>query len=389
MGVPVYALGARGNVRVAASRYCRTLPLPPGPEPWPERVMSFLTAPEARPLHGAVLLASNDAGVEILARNRDRLLPLYRLDACNPPAQLAMLDKLATYRAAVAAGVPTPRFREVGGEGGLEEIRAGLRYPLIVKPRDSGAFQRAFPGGRKHVRAASFDEALRGVRLLAGAGLDSMLVEVVPGPDDRLCSYYTHLDEDARPAFHFTKRVIRRFPPGEGEATYHVVDDVPGVGELSLRLFRHVGLQGLANAEFKLDERDGGLKLIEVNARFTAANAIVAESGLDLARWVYRRAAGLPPEPPGPLRTGLRMWEPLRDFRAYRALAAAGELTFRDWLRSLRTLRPFWFRRDDPLPTLAHAAEEARRWIRRRRPGRRPEPGRASAPGGAAELDPA
>jgi predicted ATP-grasp superfamily ATP-dependent carboligase len=385
MGVPVYALGARGNVRVAASRYCRALPLAFGPEPWPARVMSFLLGPEARALHGAVLLASNDVGVEVLARNRDRLLPLYRLDACHPPAQLAMLDKLATYRAAVAAGVPTPRFREVSGEGGVEDIRAGLRYPLIVKPRDSGAFQRAFPGGRKHVRVDSFDEAVRGVRLLARAGLDAMLVEVVPGPDDRLCSYYTHLDENGEPAFHFTKRVIRRFPPGEGEATYHVVDDVPHVRELSLRLLRRVGLQGLANVEFKLEERDGELKLMECNPRFTAANALVAESGLDLARWVYRRAVGLPQEPPGTVRIGLRMWEPLRDFRAYRALAAAGELTFPSWLRSLRTLRPFWFRWYDPLPTFAHAAEEAKRWVRERVPGRRG----ACEVAGAAELDPA
>jgi predicted ATP-grasp superfamily ATP-dependent carboligase len=260
--------------------------------------------------------------------------------------------------------VPTPRFWDIGDEAGLESVRSELRYPLIVKPRDSGAFQRTFPGGRKHIRAASFEETLRGVRVMAGAGLDSMLVEVVPGPDDRLCSYYTHLGEDGDPAFHFTKRTLRRYPPGEGESTYHLVENVPRVGELSLQLFRHVGLRGLANAEFKLDARDGELKLIECNARFTAANGIVAESGLDLARWVYGRAAGLPQEPPRRIRTGTRMWDPRRDFASYRALAAAGQITFWQWIRSLRTLRTFWFRWYDPLPTVAHATEAAKASLR-------------------------
>ena len=62
----------------------------------------------------------------------------------------------------------------------------------------------------------------------------------------------------------------------------------------ALRLFRHVGLRGLANVEFKLDPRDGQYKLIECNARFTAANGLVAKSGIDLGRFVYCRAVGLP-----------------------------------------------------------------------------------------------
>jgi hypothetical protein len=61
-----------------------------------------------------------------------------------------------------------------------------------------------------------------------------------------------------------------------GNACYHLTDWNPEVGDLSLKLFQWVGLRGLANAEFKRDERDGKLKLIECNARFTASIAGVS-----------------------------------------------------------------------------------------------------------------
>jgi predicted ATP-grasp superfamily ATP-dependent carboligase len=363
MGVPVHVLGSRWSVRVAASRYARKLPFPRGEGPWKERMLEFLLGPASLPVRGAVLLACNDPPIELLAEHREALLPHYRLDACHPPAQLAMLDKLATYRAAAAADVPTPRFWEAAGEEDLEALRGDLRYPLIVKPTSSAAFQSAFGG--KHFRVSSFDEARRAVRSMREAGLAFLLVEFVPGGDGRYASSITWLDEDGEPAFHFTTRVIRRNPPGKGDAVYRVAEHVPGLAEPALRLVRHVGLRGIANVEFKIDPRDGVPKLIECNARFTTSNGLLEASGLDLARWVYRRAVGIPQEAPGPFRLGVRMRDPGGDFAAYRHLARRGELDFAGWLRTLRPSRPFWFRWDDPMPSVAYGVHRALRAARR------------------------
>ena len=55
----------------------------------------------------------------------------------------------------------------------------------------------------------------------------------------------------------------------------------------------------MGNVEFKRDTRDGRLKLIECNHRFTAANELVRRAGIDLARIAYDRACGddVPPTP--------------------------------------------------------------------------------------------
>ena len=138
-----------------------------------------------------------------------------------------------------------------------------------------------------------------------------------------------------------------------GGACYHATTWDPEVMELGLRFFRHVGLRGLGNVEFKRDPRDGRLKLIECNARFTAANCLVAASGLDLAAFVYERAIGGEPVLPASYRRGLRLWWPWEDFHAFRQLQQRGELGFGAWLAGVARPQTFpYFAWDDPMPSL-------------------------------------
>ncbi len=80
--------------------------------------------------------------------------------------------------------------------------------------------------------------------------------------------------------------MIRRNPPGMGVGSYHITDWIPEVRDVALQLFKYMGLRGLVNAEFIRDVRDGQLKLIEINARFTAANPWWPRRG-----WIWRRSS--------------------------------------------------------------------------------------------------
>lgn len=360
-GVAVHAINDWSSY-VRRSRYCRWVALPDeGPR---EAVWSdFLLGPASDCLRGAVLLACSDEGIQCIANHRERLLEKYRLDDSDPVAQRAMLNKLATYQHALAAGVPTPRFWLARAAQDIAGLRGSLVYPLLVKPLYSHVFEQRF--GQKFVIARGYDDLVAAFDKVRGAGIDAMLVEMVPGPDDRLCSYYTYLDESGQPLFDFTKRVIRRYPANMGAGCYHVTDHVPEVKELALKLFRQAGLRGLANVEFKRDDRDGELKLIECNARFTAANCQVARAGYDLAWFVYCRLTGQPQVPFHRFRSGVRLWYPIEDVKAFRELHARGELTWGGWLRSLLHAQSFpFFAWSDPLPTLA---AECRRFARRLR----------------------
>jgi D-aspartate ligase len=347
--IVVYALNDRWNA-ARFSRLARAIRLPAN-IPYAQAATAFLTGGASDHLKGSVLLAAGDVELEIVGKHRDTLSDKFLLDLSNPVAQLIMLDKLATYRAAKEAGVATPRFWQVRSEQDLYCLREELVYPLIVKPKVSHVFQKRFKV--KFFVAESFNQLLESYRIAKSADIGVLLVEKIPGPDSRYCSYYTYLDEEGNALFDFTKRIIRRYPMNMGLASYHITDRVDHVRELSLKLFRHVGLQGLANAEFKYDERDGQLKLIECNARFTAANTLVARAGFDLGNFVYNRIVGISQPQLTEFRIGLRLWDPLRDWRAFLELRKRGELTFLRWLASVMhrsSLSYFSWR--DPLPSL-------------------------------------
>jgi predicted ATP-grasp superfamily ATP-dependent carboligase len=350
-GIKVYALNEPDS-HVRYSRFCHRCVEFPWSHDNAAEWARFLLGSASNHLRGSVVLAACDNAIEMLIEHREQLASKFLLDESNPQAQQQMLNKLDTYQQARAAGVPVPHFWVAENPENLKDLKSELIFPLIVKPLLSHFVPRF--GGKKFVLVRNFEE-LEGIyRKIGDTRIATVLMEHIPGPDDRLCSYYTYLDEDSQPLFHFTKRIIRRFPVGMGTGCYHVTDWNPEVRDVALPLFQYVKLRGLANAEFKRDERDGKLKLIECNARFTAANCLVAASGFDLPLFVYNRLVGRPQAPLVKYRTGMRLWYPVDDFKAFRELHARGEMTWGRWLASLchRKMLPF-FRWDDPRPTLA------------------------------------
>ena len=132
-----------------------------------------------------------------------------------------------------------------------------------------------------------------------------------------------------------TKRKLRQYPIWFGSGCFHTTTWDPEAAELGLRFFEGVGLRGLGNVEFKRDARDGRLKLIECNHRFTAATGLLRAAGADLPLFVYNKLMDRPlPQIEG-YKTDLTMWYPMRDLRAMLAYRRHGQITFRSWARSV------------------------------------------------------
>jgi len=350
MGVQVYAIGSSDSL-AKHSRYARWIDVPADDDEesaW----ATYLLGPDAAHLEGAVLLACSDAGIRVVVAHREALARRFLLDVSDPRAQIEMLDKLTTYQHAAAAGVCTPRFWAVTQRERLMAIRDELVYPLVVKPRLSHVFEARFR--KKHIVAETFDDVARGFDAASEANVDVLLVEHVPGGDDHLASYFTYVDANGTPLVDFTKRIIRRYPAGMGAACYHITDRVPELIGPSRELLRQSGLRGLANIEFKRDDRDGKYKLIECNGRFAASNGLVSDAGCNLAALAYSRIVGLPQDLPTTFRSGMRMWDPARDFLAFRERRRNGELSLWQWLRSVAHRQTFpIFRWTDPFPACA------------------------------------
>ena len=347
-GIEVVALNYPYEA-VRFSRFARYIKL--GGDGSPAAWEQYLLSTESQSLSGSVLLPCSDEAVSIIVNNHEALSRKFLLEETNPEMRRELLDKFATYQHAQSAGIPTVCQARVRTRDQLDKAASALRFPLIMKPLYSPdrlllKFKTAF--------IADSAELIRRFSAAAEAGVGVVLMEYIPGGDDRLCSYYTYLDERGNPLVHFTKRVKRRYPLESGDGTYHVTDWIPEAADLGLRFFRHLNFRGLGNIEFKWDERDRTLKVIEVNARFTASDCLVTKSGVNLALIAYNRITHRPQPPVFGFRKSLVLCRPIEDALAAWSLRKAGRLRLSEWLAELSRvdLLPF-FEWRDPMPALA------------------------------------
>lgn len=362
-GIAVYAL-APSTAPIRYSRYSRWISVRENGDPqgaW----MEWLLGGGGAALEGAVLLPCGDDGVELTARNRTRLAARFRLIEGNDEILLAMLDKASTYALAARVGVPAPAACPARTLPEALAAAERVGYPCALKPRYSHRLQRFFKA--KLFVVTSREHLCSVFEQVQAHGLDMLVTEIIPGGDDRFCSYYTYLDDRLKPLFHFTKRKLRQYPNGFGTGTYHISDWNPEVARLGLRFFQGVGLSGFGNVEFKRDPRDNELKLIECNPRFTLLHEMVQICGIDLSLLVYNRLTDRPLPTVGEYRRGVRFLVLREDFYAFREARGRGELSWTRWLRSLLHWQHFlYFRWSDPWPATVLASWYLRDQVRRR-----------------------
>lgn len=333
------------------SRYCSQPLAIPRSEDQKNHWDRVLFDTENLQLRGAVLFAGNDEAVEYLADKRAALAQHFVVDDALPATSIAMLSKLATLELARKAGCPTPAFHEVGTLQDVERIENGIRFPIMLKPVHSHLFLVHFPD-RKYFIARSKSELHDKVQLMLARDLQMIITEIIPGPDHLQSAYFCYLTTDGRILFDYTHQIYRRYPKNSGAACLTISKQLPETTAMGKLFFRGIGFTGLGHVEFKFDERDGQLKIIECNPRTSAAQAVVSKSGLDMPWLIYNYLlTGAIPAEIG-YRVGVRRWWVILDILAYFELRRLGEISLSQWLRSIKgppLVFPY-FCLDDPMP---------------------------------------
>ena len=121
--------------------------------------------------------------------------------------------------------------------------------------------------------------------------------------------------------------------------------------------------QGIFDAEFKYDERDGQYKIVEVNARPWWFVEFATRCGVDLCGMAYQDALGLPVEPNHGYEVGRRCVYLLRDLATYRATdrSLAGLLR---WARSVKGADEIIYCWDDPRPGISSTLASITKYLR-------------------------
>lgn len=357
--IPLYVAGDN-RLLVGSSRWFRPVPgSQPEEHPSGERLAAFL---EGLPLERAVIFPCSDAWANAAAN-----LPAAaaeRFPAVVPRADVVGILTAKDRFAAAAAehGMPIPRTFPVEGPEVLDALAPGELPSFFLKPVDSQQFNLRY--GVKGLRLTDPAEAAATIERLTREDVPMVLQEFIPGPPTDHVFLDGYVDRQGVMRACLARRRLRMFPPELGNSTLSVsvsMREVTAARNALRDLFEGLGFQGLFDAEFKFDTRDGTFKALEVNTRpwwqFELAHAV----GLPLAAMAYTDALGGTIRSRETYRSG-RVWvHPIPDIRAWWAARSrpgpSAPSPLRAWFGGGNAI----FSWDDPGPAL----EEAGRLLRR------------------------
>jgi predicted ATP-grasp superfamily ATP-dependent carboligase len=151
-----------------------------------------------------------------------------------------------------------------------------------------------------------------------------------------------------------TGRKLRQLPPDVGPTSLGICAPNPAVEDMTRRFMKDVGYRGVLDLGYRYDARDGRYKLLDVNPRVGASFRLFAcTAGMDVVRALYLDLTGQP-IPRGGAQWGRKWLVENFDLSACLQHRRRGDLTARQWLRSLRGVDEVaWSAADDPVPAMA------------------------------------
>lgn len=254
-------------------------------------VLSFLIAERDNGRYkGWLLFPTNDLHVKILGQNKSILEPHYRVTTDVWQRVQVFYNKKLSYKLAEELNVPYPKTFYPETDEDLKVL--DLTYPCVVKPAVMHSFyskvkKKVFLCNSQVELMENYKKALSAI-----PATEIIVQEVIPGAShNQFSACFLFLKGESFVSL--TACRMRQHPIDFGNATtYAEVTDTPKIVNYAKVLLKEVGYNGLCEVEFKLDERDGEYKFLEVNPRTWKWHSISNKANAPFLQTYYRFLLG-------------------------------------------------------------------------------------------------
>ncbi len=328
----------------------------PDPDTHPEQWVAFMIDLAARLGAKPVIIPAADMFVSAIGRHAEALKAHYTFSIEAVAVQAALATKEQQYALAERFGLPIPRTAYVQSRLDLETFARTARFPCLVKPRHQREWE-SLPEpnplrGLKLFTAETPESLLEQYASAEPFRPEAVVQEIVAGGDDAKFCYLSVYGRGSRRLGHCVVRELRAHPIGFGSASIvePVVDDE--ISSLCDRFLTGIGYVGICEIEVKRDTRDGAVRLIEANPRFSGTGDAAIYMGVDLGWLNYLDLIGQTPEPVTATNFGFRHITLRRDVPCAPRYVDHGLLTWDQIFETYRgPKRYFDFDPHDPGPT--------------------------------------
>lgn len=346
------------------SRYGRSY-LCPNPDldadKWVEFMVSLAEAMGEKP----VLIAASDMFVAAIGRHAPNLSKHFIFSTEGAVLQASLATKQTQYALAAKHGLPSPCAKYVESRKELEEFCNLARFPALLKPRQQREWLALPPDHflrfAKTVSAANPNELLSHYDRVSEFVPQAVAQEEIVGPDSAKYCYLSVYSTRGQRLGACVVQELRAYPLLYGCATIvqPVVDDE--IDGLCDNFLHSIGFKGLCEIELKRDIRDGQIRLIEVNPRFSGTGDAAKYTGVETGYLHYLDLIGENPSPAVPTIFNFRHVMLAADLAAFPKYLAEGQIGWCEWLRSYRGIvRYFDFDPSDRSLAIAAATNSVR-----------------------------
>ena len=235
---------------------------------------------------GALSLETADNAAIALSKYKEILSQYYRIATPDWDVLSIFVDKEKTYALAKQFDIPHPKSIPLSGLEDLAGI-SEILYPCILKPVNSLPFTSRF--FVKNFEVNNERELKEKFKLCLDTGNSMILQEIIPGPDANIYKMHGYVNSQGNLVGKFFVRKLRQHPPQFGIARVAIsTTRYPEVEQLTEELLARTNYRGYFNSEFKLDPRDGQLKLIENNCRMPRTGMLSVTCGVNYPWLMYQ-----------------------------------------------------------------------------------------------------
>ena len=316
------------------SRYGKSY-LCPDPDAQPAEWVAFMKR-LAREIGGKpAIIAAADIFVTALGEHAAELEADYRLSRATLSVQAALTTKEQQYALAANAGFPCPRTEHIQNRAGLEAFCRDARFPCLIKPRSQREWEVLPEGnllrGKKIVTAETPAELLERYSHTEPFQPQAVAQEIITGGDDAKYCYLSVYGSNRERLGYCVVRQFRTHPRGFGSASMvqPVVDEE--IADMCDRFLRSMDYVGICEIELKRDARDGKVRLIEVNPRWSVTGDCATYAGLEIGWLHYLDLIGEPVPAMKATRFDFRHIVLYRDAPAFGQYLDAGLTTWSKW----------------------------------------------------------
>lgn len=351
-GVPVIGLDPDPSHAGFASRYC-TAKRCPHPVHEPERLVEYLLREGRQLSEPGILSPASDAFVLFVSRYRDELREHFRFNLPPPEVMEASVDKRKLYELADRCGLPHATTFYPEHLDDVHRMKDELEYPVYIKPYYSHLWQVTFPELGKGIKAFTPQDLVSSFERILPTGIQAMVQSIILGPASNVRTVYMYVTKCGEMLAVLTTRKIRQWPVEFGRGSMAESFHDPAFGALGQKFFRDIDYRGFGTIEFKRDDRDGQLKVTDLNPRWVKPINLPIASGIDFPLIHYLDLAGETPPPPVTYKAGVRWLDARSDFASSWTARRSGQLSPWAWARSWVGARSFaHFALDDLGPFL-------------------------------------